>query len=249
MNPPIAPSHGPHRDQRSLAQRLELVSPSSRAGRRSPRRRRRLGSPAPASRGTISMPSTTPRTPDPGPCEIASPSSRVPPGAPDEGSPRARRGRRHGLLHRTLQPHRSPPLGLRRAARDHRGDRGAGHRPGRHGHRGSGRPPGPCAGAGPRRSPPCRPGPHRRAGQRHLGRRGPQGRPAGVEQADLGDRSRRWSAHPPPRHRHPPVTAHALLPLVVAAPGGPLWGSPTAPASTTPTTTGSRCSTTSSRPR
>ena len=74
--------------------------------------------------------------------------------------------------------------------------------------------------AGPRRSPPCRPGPHRRAGHRHLGRRGPQGRPAGVEQADLGDRSRQRSAHPPPRHRHPLITAHALLPLVVAAPGG-----------------------------
>ena len=45
------------------------------------------------------------------------------------------------------------------------------------------------------------------------------------------------------------ITSHPLLPLVVAARAGCSSRSPTAPATTTPTTTGSRCSTTWPRSR
>ena len=50
----------------------------------------------------------------------------------------------------------------------------------------------------------ARPRPHRRAGQRHLGRRGAQGRPRAMEHAHLGARPRRRSPDPPARDRHPP---------------------------------------------
>ena len=61
---------------------------------------------------------------------------------------------------------------------------------------------------------PRRPRRDRRSCQRHLGRGGPQGRPAVVEQADLGARPRRRSADTSARHRHPPD--HVALPAAAA---------------------------------
>ena len=54
------------------------------------------------------------------------------------------------------------------------------------------------------RADPERPRPHRRARQRHLGRRGAQGRSGRLEHADLGARPRQGTPDPPARHRHPP---------------------------------------------
>ena len=61
-----------------------------------------------------------------------------------------------------------------------------GHRARRHRHRDRGRPPRSRAGREPRRADPPRPRPHRRAGQRHLGRRGAEGRAGRVEHARSG---------------------------------------------------------------
>ena len=54
------------------------------------------------------------------------------------------------------------------------------------------------------RADPDGPRPHRRAGQRHLGRRAAQGRPGRMEHAHLGARPRQRAPDPPARHRHPP---------------------------------------------
>ena len=82
------------------------------------------------------------------------------------------------------------------------------------------RPSRPRAGAASRRADPERLRPHRRARQRHLGRRDAEGRPRRVEHADLGARPRHRAAHPPARDRHPP---HHVAPPAAAAhrqPGG-----------------------------
>ena len=66
------------------------------------------------------------------------------------------------------------------------------------------------------RSPtdPRRARPHRRARQRHLGRRDAEGRPAAVEHADLGARPRHRPAHPAAGDRHAP---HHVAPPAAAA--------------------------------
>ena len=87
--------------------------------------------------------------------------------------------------------------------------------------------------------------PPRRAGERHLGRRGAEGRAAAVEHPDLGARPRRRAAHPAPRHRHAP---HHVAPPAAAAHRAARAAcssrSPTAPTTTTRRTTGSPSSTT-----
>ena len=86
--------------------------------------------------------------------------------------------------------------------------------------------------------------------QRHLGCGGAQGRPADVEQADLGTRPRRRSADPAARHRHAPH--HVALSAAAAGdaarrPAG--RGDRRHHRVTTTPTTGSRCSTTWPRSR
>ena len=105
---------------------------------------------------------------------------------------RARRGRRDRRLHRPQQPHRRA-----------RAPTTTGPRPSRRPPSSSPRSAAPAiadrrstTSTPPqvRRSPTgirARPRPHRRARQRHLGRRGAQGRPGRVEHADLGARPRR----------------------------------------------------------
>ena len=102
-----------------------------------------------------------------------------------------------------------------RPSGNHRRDRANWSRTRRRRHPDPGRPPRHRAGAGPRRAHPGRLRRHRHPGQRHLGRRGAQGSPADVEQADLGTRPRRRAADPAARHRHPPHH----LPLPAAAAG------------------------------
>ena len=107
-----------------------------------------------------------------------------------------------------------------RPRRDDRGDRRARHRPRRHRHRGRGRPPRLRPGGRPGRADPDRARPHRRARQRHLGRRGAQGRPGEwntpIWEHDL-DNGLRILRLAIDTHL---ITSHHLLPLLVDKPGG-----------------------------
>ena len=90
---------------------------------------------------------------------------------------------------------------------------------GRRWHRGRRRPPRSRAGGGVGGAGARRAGSTRRAGERHLGRRAPEGRTERVGHADLGARPRRRPAHPAPGDRHAPDHV-APLPAAVGRAAG-----------------------------